>query len=60
VGFDNYDYAALVAPTLTTIDQPLEEIGSVSYTQLMKLAAREGVAERSTLLHARLIRRQSA
>ena len=60
VGFDNYDYAALVTPTLTTIDQPLEEIGSVSYTQLMKLAAREGVAERSTLLHARLIRRQSA
>ena len=60
VGFDNYDFAALVSPTLTTIDQPLDEIGRVSFAQIQRILEKQGVEKKNTLLNARLVVRQSA
>ena len=60
VGFDNYDFASFVSPSLTTIDQPLEKIGRVAFSQLKKIVDREEIETRSVLLDARLIRRESA
>jgi DNA-binding LacI/PurR family transcriptional regulator len=59
VGFDNYDFASFVSPSLTTIDQPLEKIGRVAFSRLKKIVDREEIEERSVLLDARLIRRES-
>ena len=60
VGFDNYDFASFVFPSLTTIDQPLEQIGRTAFSQLKKAVDREEIGARSILLDARLIRRESA
>ena len=60
VGFDNYDFASFVSPSLTTIDQPLEQIGRVAFDQLRKTAEREELETRNILLDARLIKRESA
>ena len=60
VGFDNHDFASLVSPSLTTIDQPLEQIGRTAFSQLKKMINREEAGPRSILLDARLIKRESA
>ena len=60
VGFDNYDFASFVSPSLTTIDQPLEQIGRTAFSQLKKAVDREEIQTRSVLLDARLIKRESA
>ena len=60
VGFDNYDFASLVSPSLTTIDQPLEQIGRVAFSQLKKMIGHETIEMKNILLDARLIKRESA
>ena len=60
VGFDNYDFAALVSPTLTTIDQPLDEIGRTAFRQVQAVVEKQASDARRILLDARLIVRQSA
>lgn len=60
VGFDNYDFASLVSPSLTTIDQPLEQIGRVAFSQLKKMIGHETIETKNILLDARLIKRESA
>ena len=60
VGFDNYDFASLVSPSLTTIDPPLEQIGRVAFSQLKKMIDREELTTPNILLDARLIKRDSA
>ena len=60
VGFDNHDFASFVSPSLTTIDQPLEQIGRVAFDQLKMMVDHEAIEDRSILLKARLIRRGSA
>ena len=60
VGFDNYDFASFVSPSLTTIDQPLEKIGRVAFSQLRKAGDREESSEQDILLDAKLIKRTSA
>ena len=59
VGYDNYDFASYVSPSLTTVDQPLEKIGRVAYAQLRKMISRQEPELRNILLEPRLIRRQS-
>lgn len=60
VGFDNYDFASFVSPSLTTIDQPLEEIGNVTFAQLQRIIEKRELESRNILLDARLIVRQSS
>ncbi len=59
VGFDNYDFAGLVSPTLTTVAQPLHEIGRTAFDQLQRILERRGVESTSILLPATLVRRES-
>ena len=59
MGYDNYDFASFVLPSLTTVDQPLEKIGRVAYAQLRKVMNKQEPEIRNILLEARLIRRQS-
>ena len=60
VGFDNYDFAALVSPSLTTIDQPLDDIGRIAFSQLQSCIEKREIENSSILLSARLIVRESA
>ena len=59
VGFDNYDFAGLVSPTLTTIAQPLHEIGRTAFNQLQGILEKRGVENTDILLPATLVRRES-
>ena len=59
VGFDNYDFAALVSPTLTTIAQPLHDIGRAAFAQLRHILEKRPVDSASLLLKATLVRRES-
>ncbi len=60
VGFDNYDFAALVSPALTTIDQPLDEIGRTAFRQIQAIIEKQPLESRNILLDARLVIRRSA
>ena len=60
VGFDNYDFDMFVSPTLTSIDQPLEQIGSVAFAQLVKVIEKQEIKEKSVLLDACIVNRESA
>lgn len=59
VGFDDLPYAALVTPTLTTVRQPLLEMGRVVTTMLLRLMAGEQVDSVRVELATRLIARES-
>ena len=60
VGFDNYDFAALVSPALSTIDQPLDEIGRTAFSRIREITEKQNNEDNKILLNARLIVRQSA
>ena len=60
VGFDNYDFAALVSPALTSIAQPLEEIGRTAFRQILAIIEKQPLESRNILLNARLVIRRSA
>lgn len=60
IGFDNYDFAALVSPTLSSIDQPLDEIGREAFSQLHRLVEKQDIKVNNILLEARLFVRESA
>jgi DNA-binding LacI/PurR family transcriptional regulator len=59
VGFDDLPYAALVTPALTTVRQPLLEMGRVATTMLLRLLAGEQVDSVRVELATPLIARES-
>jgi LacI family transcriptional regulator len=59
VGFDDLPYAALVTPALTTVRQPLLEMGRVATTMLLRLIAGEEVESVRVELATPLIVRES-
>ncbi|MBV9280720.1 MAG: LacI family transcriptional regulator [Chloroflexi bacterium] len=59
VGFDDLPYAALVTPALTTVRQPLLEMGRVATTMLLRLMAGEPVDSVRVELATPLIARES-
>ncbi|MET7960835.1 LacI family DNA-binding transcriptional regulator [Micromonospora zamorensis] len=59
VGFDDIETAAYTEPPLTTIRQPIVELGRRMTRQLLRLAAGETI-EQSVMLPTELIRRASA
>lgn len=59
VGFDNTRLATMVRPTLTTVMQPMYDIGAVSMRLLTKLLQGEKVAEKQVTLPHRIIERDS-
>lgn len=59
VGFDDLPYAALVTPALTTVRQPLLEMGRVATTMLLRLIAGKEVEHVRVELATPLIVRES-
>jgi LacI family transcriptional regulator len=59
VGFDDTPVARLAAPPLTTVRQPLRELGAVAVRTALRLAAGEGVDSHHVELGTELVVRQS-
>jgi LacI family transcriptional regulator len=60
VGFDDLPFAALLAPPLTTVRQPLREMGRVATALLLRLIAGEPVERVRVELATPLVRRGSS
>jgi LacI family transcriptional regulator len=60
VGFDDTEVARLASPPLTTVKQPLREMGAVALRTALQLAAGEKVASHHVELATTLIIRSSA
>ena len=59
IGFDNIDIASMVRPLLSTIAQPMYDIGAVSMRLLTKLMNKEEVEDPHVILQHELVLRQS-
>jgi LacI family transcriptional regulator len=59
VGFDDTELARLSSPALTTVRQPLQEMGKVALRTAMRLAADEEVESHHVELATELVVRQS-
>ena len=59
VGFDDISVASIVTPTLTTVRQPLMEMGRVATTMLLRLIAGEQLDSTRVELTTNLIERDS-
>ncbi len=59
VGFDDVEHATIVTPTLTTIRQPLAEMGRTAVSLLMRLLERQRFETLHVELATRLVVRES-
>jgi LacI family transcriptional regulator len=59
VGFDDVDNAAMVTPALTTVHQPLEEMGRMAVSLLMRLIEQQPLEAVHIELATRLVIRES-
>jgi len=59
VGFDDSDRASIVTPALTTVRQPLEEMGRIAVSLLMRLIDGQRVEALRVELATRLVVRDS-
>lgn len=59
VGFDDVPIASIVTPALTTVRQPLVEMGRVATTMLLRLIAEESLDSKRVELTTTLITRES-
>ncbi|PAB60285.1 LacI family DNA-binding transcriptional regulator [Anaeromicrobium sediminis] len=60
IGFDNTNMAKMTYPSLTTLSQPLYEMGAVGMRLLTKLLNKEEVENHKIVLEHELIKRESA
>lgn len=58
-GFDNIEFAAFTEPSLTTIDQPAEQLGRQAMRALYQLMRGEPLAQQHMMLSYRLVVRDS-
>lgn len=58
-GFDNLSFAGIVAPSLTTIDQPKQETGIIACNMLIELMNNRNDQPEAILLEPQLIERKS-
>jgi LacI family transcriptional regulator len=59
VGFDDVEHATIVTPALTTIRQPLAEMGRMAVSMLVRLLERQGIETLHVELGTRLVVRDS-
>src|SRR5262249_13011284 len=59
VGFDDVEHATIVTPTLTTVRQPLAEMGRTAVSLLMRLLERQRFEALHVELGTRLVVRES-
>jgi DNA-binding LacI/PurR family transcriptional regulator len=60
IGFDDFPLAQRTAPRLTTVRQPLEEIGRAMVRLLLEEMEEPSVAWRHVILRTELVLRESA
>jgi DNA-binding LacI/PurR family transcriptional regulator len=59
IGFDDIVYASMIAPPLTTIHQPLDEILRIAVEQIIKMINEPGGSPVDVILPTRLVVRQT-
>jgi LacI family transcriptional regulator len=59
VGFDDADLAQFVTPTLTTVRQPLAELGRTAVSMLVRMLDRQGIETLRVELATKLVVRES-
>jgi LacI family transcriptional regulator len=59
IGFDNIPYSAAVFPAVTTIAQPIAEMGNMGLTMLLDRIQHPDIEPRRILLSTRLMERES-
>jgi LacI family transcriptional regulator len=59
VGFDNIPESAMAHPPLTTVQQPIRQMGHDAITMLVSLIAGEEIADTHVTLETTLVRRRS-
>jgi LacI family transcriptional regulator, galactose operon repressor len=59
VGFDDVEHATIIAPSLTTVRQPLAEMGRMAVSMLLRLLARQRFETIHVELGTRLVVRES-
>lgn len=59
IGFDDIPYAAAIFPAVTTIAQPIAEMGKLGLTMLLERIRQPGIASRRVVLSTRLMERES-
>ena len=59
VGFDDADLAQFVSPTLTTVRQPLAELGRTAVSLLVRMLDRQGIETLRVELATKLVVRES-
>jgi LacI family transcriptional regulator len=59
IGFDNIPYSAAVFPAVTTIAQPIAEMGNLGLKMLLERIQQPGLDPRRVLLSTRLMERES-
>jgi LacI family transcriptional regulator len=59
VGFDDVEYATIVSPALTTVRQPLAEMGRTAVSLLSRLLERQSLETLHVELATRLVVRDS-
>ncbi len=59
VGFDNIPDSALASPPLTTVQQPIRQMGHDAIAMLVRMIAGEELAETHVTLETTLVRRRS-
>lgn len=59
IGFDDIPYAAAIFPAVTTIAQPIAEMGKLGLTMLLERIRQPGLAPRRVVLSTRLMERES-
>lgn len=59
VGFDDIELASLVHPALTTIHQPMKEVGVIAAQKLLALLSGEQTEEKQSVVSTHLVVRES-
>ena len=59
IGFDDIPLASLITPSLTTVAQPLYEMGVEAMNLLIRLMERKGASRRKIILNTQLVIRDS-
>lgn len=60
VGFDNIPMSAYTLPQLSTIDQPIAEVGAVAVQRLLERVARPNTPAQQTVLPVTLVARETS
>ncbi|MBN1899024.1 MAG: LacI family DNA-binding transcriptional regulator [Spirochaetes bacterium] len=59
IGFDNLEFDELIQPSLTSVDQPVEEMGQIATNLLIEMIKKKRLVKRNIILKSDLVIRDS-